>query len=150
MTQKTTPRRTRLALTGAATALALAGGTLMIGAVPAYATPAIVATDATEPPSDPAAGRLRDLRWSQLPEALRADLVELAQADESERPALRAEIQAAVDDANRQVSHAEGVKKFVVLPRDFTEDSGELTATLKVKRHVVEQHYAEQIEGMYV
>jgi len=65
-------------------------------------------------------------------------------------PALRAEIQAAVDDANRQVSHAEGVKKFVVLPRDFTEDSGELTATLKVKRHVVEQHYAEQIEGMYV
>ena len=64
-------------------------------------------------------------------------------------PALRAEIQAAVDDANRQVSHAEGVKKFVVLPRDFTEDSGELTATLKVKRHVVAQHYAEQIEGMY-
>ncbi|MCT1884013.1 long-chain fatty acid--CoA ligase, partial [Dietzia cinnamea] len=58
-------------------------------------------------------------------------------------PALRAEIQAAVDDANRQVSHAEGVKKFVVLPRDFTEDSGELTATLKVKRHVVAQHYAE-------
>ena len=55
-----------------------------------------------------------------------------------------------MDDANRQVSHAEGVKKFVVLPRDFTEDSGELTATLKVKRHVVEQHYAEQIEGMYV
>ncbi|MET3860831.1 long-chain acyl-CoA synthetase [Dietzia sp. 2505] len=64
-------------------------------------------------------------------------------------PALRAEIQAAVDEANRQVSHAEGVKKFVVLPRDFTEDSGELTATLKVKRHVIAEHYAGQIEGMY-
>ena len=64
-------------------------------------------------------------------------------------PALRAEIQFAVDDANRQVSHAEGVKKFVVLPRDFTEESGELTATLKVKRHVVAERYADQIEGMY-
>ena len=64
-------------------------------------------------------------------------------------PALRAEIQFAVDDANRQVSQAEGVKKFVVLPRDFTEESGELTATLKVKRHVVAEYYSEEIEGMY-
>ncbi|MBB1031163.1 long-chain fatty acid--CoA ligase [Dietzia sp. SLG310A2-38A2] len=64
-------------------------------------------------------------------------------------PELRAEIQFVVDDANRQVSHAEGVKKFVVLPRDFTEDSGELTATLKVKRHVVAERYSEEIEGLY-
>ena len=64
-------------------------------------------------------------------------------------PALRAEIQFAVDDANRQVSQAEGVKKFVVLPRDFSEEAGELTATLKVKRHVVVENYADQIEGMY-
>ena len=64
-------------------------------------------------------------------------------------PALRAEIQFAVDDANRQVSQAEGVKKFVVLPRDFSEEAGELTATLKVKRHVVAENYADQIEGMY-
>lgn len=64
-------------------------------------------------------------------------------------PALRAEIQFAVDEANRQVSHAEGVKRFVVLPRDFTEESGELTATLKVKRHVVAERYADHIEGMY-
>ena len=54
-----------------------------------------------------------------------------------------------MDEANRLVSHAEGVKKFVVLPEDFTESSGELTATLKVKRHVVAEHYADQIEGMY-
>ena len=64
-------------------------------------------------------------------------------------PALRAEIQFAVDDANRQVSQAEGVKKFVVLPRDFSEEAGELTATLKVKRHVVVENYADKIEGMY-
>lgn len=64
-------------------------------------------------------------------------------------PALQAEIQFAVDEANAQVSQAEGVKKFTVLPHDFTEESGELTATLKVKRHVVNEHYAEQIEAMY-
>lgn len=67
----------------------------------------------------------------------------------ADEPALRAELQFAVDEANRLVSHAEGVKKFVVLPEDFTESSGELTATLKVKRHVVAEHYADQIEGMY-
>ena len=63
--------------------------------------------------------------------------------------ALRAEVQKAIDQANAQVSHAEGVKKFTLLPNDFTEDSGELTATLKVKRHVVDENYAEQIEAMY-
>ncbi|MBB0968245.1 long-chain fatty acid--CoA ligase [Dietzia aerolata] len=70
-------------------------------------------------------------------------------ADLADDPALRAAIQFAVDDANRLVSHAEGVKKFTVLARDFTEDSGELTATLKIKRHVVAERYAEQIEAMY-
>lgn len=64
-------------------------------------------------------------------------------------PALQAEIQFAVDKANRQVSHSEGVKKFTVLPNDLTEESGELTATLKVRRHVVNEHYSGQIEAMY-
>lgn len=66
-----------------------------------------------------------------------------------EDPALRAELQFAVDEANAQVSQAEGVKKFTILPNDFTEEAGELTATLKVKRHVVSERYAEQIESMY-
>src|SRR5690606_28026732 len=70
-------------------------------------------------------------------------------AELADDPALSAAIQFAVDDANRLVSHAEGVKKFTVLARDFTEDSGELTATLKIKRHVVAERYAEQIEAMY-
>lgn len=64
-------------------------------------------------------------------------------------PSLRAELQFAVDEANAQVSHAEGVKKFTVLPHDFSEASGELTATLKVKRHVVNERYATQIDAMY-
>src|SRR5699024_8805894 len=67
----------------------------------------------------------------------------------AEDPSLRAELQFAVDEANTQVSRAEGVKKFTVLPHDFSEASGELTATLKVKRHVVAERYAEQIEAMY-
>ena len=66
-----------------------------------------------------------------------------------EDPALRAELQYAIDEANSLVSHAEGIKKYVLLPHDFTEAAGELTATLKVKRHVVEEKYAREIEGMY-
>ena len=66
----------------------------------------------------------------------------------AEDPSLRAELQFAVDEANTQVSRAEGVKKFTVLPHDFSEASGELTATLKVKRHVVAERYAEQIEAI--
>ena len=64
-------------------------------------------------------------------------------------PALRAELQYAVDEANELVSHAEGIKKFVLLPQAFSEAGGELTATHKVKRHVVEERYSREIEGMY-
>lgn len=66
-----------------------------------------------------------------------------------EDPALRAEIQYAVDEANALVSHAEGIKRFAVLPRDFTEAGGELTPTLKIKRHHVDEKYAAQIEALY-
>ena len=64
-------------------------------------------------------------------------------------PVLRAEIQDAINDANSTVSHAEAVKKFHILDRDFTEEEGELTATLKVKRHVVMQHFARDVANLY-
>ncbi|MEJ4112165.1 AMP-dependent synthetase/ligase [Corynebacterium kroppenstedtii] len=64
-------------------------------------------------------------------------------------PVLRAEIQDAINGANSMVSHAEAVKKFHILDRDFTEENGELTATLKVKRHVVAQHFAREIANLY-
>ena len=62
---------------------------------------------------------------------------------------LRAELQGAVDEANRSVSKAESIRTFVVLPRDLSIDSGELTPTLKVRRMVVAKTYGSVIEEMY-
>ncbi len=62
---------------------------------------------------------------------------------------LRAEVQKAVDDANTQVSRAEQIREFRILPVDFTEEGGEMTPSLKVKRAVVVKKYAEVIEGIY-
>jgi long-chain acyl-CoA synthetase len=64
-------------------------------------------------------------------------------------PDVLVEVQAAIDDANGKRSHAESVRKFAVLPHDLTIGRGELTPTLKVKRNVVYERYAELIESMY-
>jgi long-chain acyl-CoA synthetase len=74
-------------------------------------------------------------------DAVAADLVD----DE----ALDAEVQAAIDDANRSVSRAESIRKFALLPRDLTIESGELTPTLKVRRSIVEKSYQHVIDGLY-
>lgn len=70
-------------------------------------------------------------------------------ADLRDDPGLRAEVQTAVDEANRAVSRAEAIKKFKILDRDFTETSGELTPSLKVKRSVVQKTYAADIADIY-
>jgi long-chain acyl-CoA synthetase len=57
--------------------------------------------------------------------------------------------QSAVDDANAAVSHAEAIKRFVVLSEAFTVASGLLTPTLKVKRAVVVERYAAEIDRLY-
>ncbi|MEU9510549.1 long-chain fatty acid--CoA ligase [Micromonospora sp. NPDC048170] len=62
---------------------------------------------------------------------------------------LRAEIQGAVDVANQSVSKAEAIKVFRILPHDFTEATGELTPSLKVKRQVVHKSYAAEIADIY-
>jgi long-chain acyl-CoA synthetase len=64
-------------------------------------------------------------------------------------PDLVAEIDAAVKQANLSVSNAESIRKFRILPVDFTEDTGELTPTLKVKRNVVAEKFASDIEAIY-
>ncbi len=63
--------------------------------------------------------------------------------------ALRAEIQTAVDDANKAVSKAEAIKKFAILPMDFTEEGGQLTPTLKMKRAVVMKDFESSVEALY-
>ncbi|MEV4541093.1 AMP-dependent synthetase/ligase [Micromonospora echinaurantiaca] len=82
------------------------------------------------------------LAGAGLPEGTTA---EQARAHEG----LRAEIQQAIDLANQAVSKAEAIKVFRVLPRDFTEATGELTPSLKVKRQVVHKTYAAEIAEIY-
>jgi len=62
---------------------------------------------------------------------------------------LLAEIQAAVDDANKAVSRAESIRKFRVLGTDFTEASGHLTPSLKVRRGIVTKDFGAEIEALY-
>jgi long-chain acyl-CoA synthetase len=64
-------------------------------------------------------------------------------------PDLRADLQAAVDDANRSVSRAESIRDFAVLPHDLTIAAGELTPTLKVRRAVVAKTYESVVEQLY-
>ncbi|HVW39741.1 MAG TPA: long-chain fatty acid--CoA ligase [Amycolatopsis sp.] len=70
-------------------------------------------------------------------------------ADLADDADLRAAVQAAVDEANKQVSHAEAIKKFVILGDDFTEASGEITPSMKLKRNVVTKNHAGTIEKLY-
>ncbi|MBS1695369.1 MAG: long-chain fatty acid--CoA ligase [Actinobacteria bacterium] len=70
-------------------------------------------------------------------------------ADLADDPDLLGEIDLAVKEANEAVSKAEAIRKFRILPIDFTESTGELTPTLKVKRKVVAQKFATDIEALY-
>jgi long-chain acyl-CoA synthetase len=64
-------------------------------------------------------------------------------------PDLRAAIQRAVDDANAGVSQAESIRKFRILPVDWTEESGHLTPSLKLRRNLVMRDYAAEVEALY-
>jgi long-chain acyl-CoA synthetase len=64
-------------------------------------------------------------------------------------PDLLAEIQAAVDDANLAVSKAESIRKFTVLPFDWTEEAGQITPSLKLKRNVVMREFKDQVDALY-
>ena len=64
-------------------------------------------------------------------------------------PDLISVVQTAVDEANKAVSKAESIRKFVILPTDFTIAGGQLTAKLSIKRHVVAQEFAREITELF-
>ncbi len=64
-------------------------------------------------------------------------------------PELHADIQDAVDEANKAVSRAESIRRFRILPGDFTEAAGQLTPSDKVRRNIVARDFAADIEALY-
>ena len=70
-------------------------------------------------------------------------------ADVAADPSLIAEIQAAVDEANKAVSRAESIRRFRILTTDFTEASGQLTPSDKIRRDVIARDFAADIEALY-
>ena len=73
-----------------------------------------------------------------------ADVAALAQDER-----VHAEIQKTVDEVNSHVGPVEQIKRFEILPADLSQETGELTPTLKVKRNVVQEKYAADIDGVY-
>ena len=59
-------------------------------------------------------------------------------------------VQELVDDVNRDRTRVEQIKRFVILPRDFSQEEGEVTPTLKLRRRVIHEHFADEIEKLYV
>ncbi len=62
---------------------------------------------------------------------------------------MRAEVQAVVDGVNTRVGPVEQIKKFKILAQDLSQETGELTPTLKVKRNVVNEKYAGEVDALY-
>lgn len=62
---------------------------------------------------------------------------------------LRRLVQSVIDNVNKHLSHPEKIKKFNIVPRNFDQEHGELTAALKVKRTLVQEHFKDLIEEMY-
>ncbi|MEU6922143.1 AMP-dependent synthetase/ligase [Streptomyces sp. NPDC046631] len=82
--------------------------------------------------------------WRQMKKKQHVPIRELVDDEE-----LRTALRRAVDEANRLVSRAESIREFAVLPVDFTEESGRLTPSLKLKRDVIARDFAEEIEALY-
>jgi len=62
---------------------------------------------------------------------------------------LIAEFQKAIDEANASVSHAEAIKKFSILPIDWTQENGELSLKLSLRRHIVMEKHGADVEALY-
>jgi long-chain acyl-CoA synthetase len=82
--------------------------------------------------------------WAQQQGIEDTDMASLAQNEK-----VRALVQEAVDTVNSKVARVEEIKKFTILPHDLTQETGELTPTLKVKRNVVYEKYADELDALY-
>ena len=84
------------------------------------------------------------LPWAQQQGIEDTDMASLARNDK-----VRALVQEAVDRVNSKVARVEEIKKFTILPHDLSQETGELTPTLKVKRNVVNEKFQPAIEQLY-
>jgi long-chain acyl-CoA synthetase len=74
---------------------------------------------------------------------------DMSLADAARNPQVHAEVQRAVDEANALVSRAESIRKFTILPTEWTEASGHLTPKMSIKRNVIMQDFAADVDGIY-
>jgi hypothetical protein len=89
------------------------------------------------------------VRWGSSPPGRQSGNVFAGYYKEPAHTALRAELQRSVDAVNGRVSRAEQIKRFAVLPRDRSPNTGELTPTLDVRRKVVLDTYATQVDARH-
>lgn len=74
---------------------------------------------------------------------------DMSLADAAKNPAVRAEVQRAIDIANKNVSRAESIRKFTILPIEWTEASGHLTPKMSIKRNVIMDDFADDVAEIY-
>ena len=74
---------------------------------------------------------------------------DMSLADAAKNPAVRDEVQRAIDSANATVSRAESIRKFTILPTEWTEASGHLTPKMSIKRNVIMDDFAGAVEELY-
>ncbi len=82
--------------------------------------------------------------WTETRGCKGASLAELC-----EDPLLRNRVEEIIREKNRHLASYETIKKFIILPRDFSEEAGEITPTMKVKRRVVSEKYRDRLEKLY-
>jgi long-chain acyl-CoA synthetase len=98
----------------------------------------------------PYIGALITLDQDALPQILSANNIEAAPMSQlAANPDVRALVQKAVNSANEAVSNSEAIKKFSILLEDFTIDNGYLTPKMTIRRHLIVQDFAKDIEALY-